>query len=69
MKSFYENDYYEYKALLNYKLNDTECAYCGEKYNGESELKACKGCIKVIYCSKHCQKRHWNIHTGECDMI
>eukprot|EP00123_Amoebidium_parasiticum_P013142 comp21795_c0_seq1/m.30988 comp21795_c0_seq1/g.30988 ORF comp21795_c0_seq1/g.30988 comp21795_c0_seq1/m.30988 type:complete len:611 (-) comp21795_c0_seq1:142-1974(-) len=42
----------------------TMCGWCGK---GECELKRCSQCMAQSYCSKDCQKRHWNAgHRVEC---
>lgn len=41
------------------------CKYCGKKKNG-NKLYLCKKCYNVKYCSKHCQKRHWDEHKVDC---
>lgn len=34
------------------------------------KLKQCKNCKKVVYCSKNCQRLHWNqIHKSCCEKI
>ena len=39
------------------------CGYCKKKSkNG----KKCSKCRKIIYCGKHCQKRHWLVHKSTC---
>ena len=38
---------------------------CG-KHDGENELLTCNRCRKQKYCSKDCQKKHWNTHKWTC---
>jgi hypothetical protein len=48
----------------------TACATCGlgSKHDKEDgvELKVCKGCFCVAFCSKKCQVTHWPSHKKEC---
>lgn len=39
------------------------CACCG---NTTKKLQHCGACKKVYYCSKECQKKHWNDHKKFC---
>lgn len=39
-------------------LRDT-CGGCGVEFEGK-ERKFCRGCRAVCYCSRDCQKMHWN---------
>eukprot|EP01084_Bolivina_argentea_P118439 210151_1 len=58
---------YNWKDSRNFvgkKLKNMLCKNCGSSIN----LKTCKGCMKVVYCSKKCQKCHWkNTHRVSCD--
>ncbi|KAL5005210.1 hypothetical protein ScPMuIL_018666 [Solemya velum] len=38
------------------------CHVCGTT----SELRTCKGCHHVSYCSKDCQKKDWRNHRQQC---
>ena len=40
------------------ELRDT-CGGCGVEFEGK-ERKFCRGCRAVCYCSRDCQKMHWN---------
>ncbi|CCM04095.1 uncharacterized protein FIBRA_06254 [Fibroporia radiculosa] len=41
-----------------------KCFVCRGK--GKPRLLACKGCMKVRYCSEACQKKHWKAHKANC---
>ena len=49
-----------------------ECKYCGyssASSGGQTKPKACSGCMKVVYCSRKCQKKDWKRkHRRRCDM-
>ena len=38
------------------------CTCCGDL----EDLKKCMACLTVSYCSKECQKAHWNAHKPGC---
>lgn len=48
------------------------CAFCGERPNrlgasvDEDRLSKCSACLKVGYCNRECQKKHWKIHKHVC---
>ena len=66
-KSFIQTDYKIKKRKFIKKLKKSKCDNCNIKYQSVS-LKPCFGCCKVAYCSKKCQKIHWNkIHNKQCD--
>ena len=39
------------------------CGGCGVEFEGK-ERKFCRGCCAVCYCSRECQKMHWNRKEG-----
>merc|ERR1712228_187897 len=46
---------------------NAKCNYC-QRSALYSKYKACTGCMKVVYCSRMCQKLDWNTeHRSECD--
>jgi hypothetical protein len=49
-------------------LRDT-CGGCGAAFEGE-DRKFCRGCRTYCYCSRECQKMHWNCkedgHREDC---
>lgn len=38
------------------------CAHCGLM----DQIKKCKGCLRVKYCSTKCQNEDWKIHKLNC---
>eukprot|EP01084_Bolivina_argentea_P232148 391331_1 len=53
------------------KLNDIwwnlKCENCGLIAVDSIKHKICTGCMKIGYCSRFCQKIHWNqVHRYEC---
>eukprot|EP01084_Bolivina_argentea_P116708 207312_1 len=61
------------KCILDLRQTwwDMKCNFCGiraSKSKGYEKHKACIGCMKVVYCSRECQKIDWNTkHRIECD--
>ena len=49
--------------------NRIECSNCRkcEFYTGK-KLKVCSKCYTIYYCSKDCQKNHWNTHKVTCNI-
>ena len=41
-------------------------AYCGEIPYGKETFQMCSSCFSLKYCSKRCQKLHWNNHKTLC---
>lgn len=47
-----------------------KCAACGAKEGNSAQggqLRRCKRCMRVRYCSAECQKKDWKKHRGECE--
>ena len=43
------------------------CDYCAKLFMGKN---VCSSCRCVSYCSRGCQKKHWNvIHKDECETM
>ena len=40
------------------------CAFCEVRF--ERRLRACTRCLVTYYCSKECQRAHWNVHKQSC---
>ena len=53
----------------NLRKNRDSCGGCGAALQGDTR-KYCRGCKAYCYCSKDCQKMHWNrkkdSHRDEC---
>ncbi|KAJ6240151.1 deformed epidermal autoregulatory factor 1 [Anaeramoeba flamelloides] len=47
-----------------------ECSFCKKRENKSNEFLVCKRCMMaeriVPYCSKECQKKHWDHHKKTC---
>eukprot|EP01123_Difflugia_compressa_P004315 TRINITY_DN15701_c0_g1_i1.p1 TRINITY_DN15701_c0_g1~~TRINITY_DN15701_c0_g1_i1.p1 ORF type:complete len:197 (-),score=39.18 TRINITY_DN15701_c0_g1_i1:82-615(-) len=41
---------------------EQKCAVCGKT----DKLLYCKSCMKIVYCSRECQKKHWPTHKMDC---
>ena len=49
--------------------DEPACATCGltEAHTEDGKMSYCAGCHRVQYCSKACQKKHWDwVHKDEC---
>lgn len=69
-KSFIETDYKKKKQKYIKQLSKFKCSNtgCNRRHLRKSPLRACYGCMRVAYCSKKCQKIHWNaVHNEECN--
>merc|ERR1712228_571885 len=65
MPSFVNDEYDKKKKGFEKKMASMKCSYCGKECK---RLKACKGCMKMTYCSVLCQKYDWNKkHRFNCD--
>ena len=63
------NPRYALKFILNNALLlelPAACAWCGDK---SSKLKKCGGCRETKYCSRDCQKEHYNDGHKNCERI
>ena len=49
-------------------MRSQRCSNCG-KDNGQMTMYRCSQCKCVVYCSKLCQKRHWNHHKDNCKTL
>lgn len=46
------------------------CDFCGISETQPDTLKACSGCLKMYYCTRECQTKHWKKeHKQECQKI
>jgi len=51
-------------------LTEKQCASCQKKELPGSKFKYCSGCGMVTYCSKACQKKHWqSSHRKMCSSL
>eukprot|EP01084_Bolivina_argentea_P152114 265395_1 len=60
----------DYRRVLSMFLKTTiiKCYQCGKTCN--ETLKLCSECRMVYYCSKKCQKIHWNgKHRNKCKQL
>ena len=66
-KKNYKNFYYLLKNIIkSAKSKKGKVKSCKECQCECKQLKRCKGCHRVWYCSKLCQKRHWIQHRSVC---
>ena len=50
------------RTVLQYLYPYEHCDTCGKRNDNKKQLKRCKGCSAVMYCSKECQKASWHKH-------
>ena len=63
--SFVKSECSKMKRILEAKIKGMRCGYCARI--GNSDLLPCTGCMKLAYCDKRCQKKHWNReHRDSC---
>ncbi|GFR16954.1 MYND-type domain-containing protein, partial [Trichonephila clavata] len=55
-----------FMRAIGKKLWGKRCTNCLRR---ESDLKFCKGCGIMKYCSKICQKADWCYHKFECSLL
>ena len=53
----------EDKAESRLVGSSAQCASCGVK---NQVMKRCTRCRAVVYCSKECQAKHWQLHKFLC---
>jgi hypothetical protein len=46
-----------------------KCAHCAFVPSGRMSLKQCSGCHVTLYCSRSCQRKHWDAHKSECKRL
>ena len=56
----------EGKASDTEQVNVATCAACFDPCSGK---KRCAKCKAVSYCSRDCQKAHWDRHKSRCKML
>ena len=56
--------YFRY-STITMSLLLSRCAYCGLE---GLKLSRCGKCSDTRYCSKDCQRSHWNVHRQSCDI-
>lgn len=44
-----------------------KCEGCGKTEKAIDDFKACSRCLKVYYCSRACQKKHYKVHKKVCN--
>eukprot|EP01084_Bolivina_argentea_P219158 371774_1 len=65
-----KNKYPILKKKLNEKIIKLKCANCSvcNESRKNKKLKVCKGCHRMYYCNKQCQKLHWlKVHRSNCN--
>ncbi|GFR22850.1 SET and MYND domain-containing protein 3 [Trichonephila clavata] len=70
-ESFYElgDVIYEGKPFMRAIRKDLWGEICTNCLRRTSDLKFCKGCGIMKYCSKTCQKADWCYHKFECSLL
>ena len=48
---------------LHCRVKATLCSNCSKE---GGTLSKCSACKRASYCSKECQKQHWNEHKKTC---
>eukprot|EP01084_Bolivina_argentea_P053057 97407_1 len=66
--SFVLRKYPRLRKKINRKIKNLKCSFCKRKNNDGIQLKPCKSCMETVYCSKYCQKKHWNMTEGHKKM-
>lgn len=56
-----EKNYAKSRKELEVKLI---CCFCGTV---KEKMSKCKGCLKVYYCNRECQTKHWSLHRPVCE--
>ena len=52
------------KTLIDLRISSVRCVLCGF---ADGKLHCCTGCLRSVYCSRKCQKRHWHsVHRRDC---
>ena len=46
-----------------------KCAHCALVPSGRMLLKQCSGCHVTLYCSRSCQRKHWDTHKSDCKRL
>eukprot|EP01084_Bolivina_argentea_P110997 198139_1 len=69
LPTFRNIEYKELKRTFNHEIRNLKCEYVNcDSYAVALKLNACKGCMKVVYCSRMCQKSDWKLfHKSNCD--
>eukprot|EP01084_Bolivina_argentea_P071843 130528_1 len=69
LPTFVNTTYHRWKKKFKNKWRKVKCAYCHQKNREMISLKSCKGCMKIFYCTRLCQKMHWKqYHKSKCDL-
>ena len=45
------------------------CHFCLQEEGTDGRLQLCTGCSATVYCSKVCQKHHWQEHKALCKTV
>eukprot|EP01084_Bolivina_argentea_P320060 555247_1 len=68
LPSFVNKGYFKKRKKFIKKRYKIKCVCCGLGKRDGVCIKCCIGCMKVMYCSKSCQKIHWKQqHSYDCD--
>ena len=55
------------EQIMQSKMDKSKCALCRRLFI--DKRSNCSGCMKVSYCNKKCQLKHWKEHKTDCKLF